>query len=138
MQTIFILVTFFMGWIITRGANMQKFSFRINPQSKYFLFGFIKQDTIPGTRILSSGFWGMARHFNYFGEILQGLALALPGFLLAKSYFQMIAPMLYPVYYIILFVTRQIDDDAVCKAKYGEKWDLYCKKVKSRIIPGIY
>jgi len=137
-QIIIILFTFFTGWIITRGANMQKFHFRINPECNFFLFGIIKQETIPGTRILSSGYWGMARHFNYFGEILQGFALGLPGFLLAKSYLQMIIPMLYPIYYIILFVTRQIDDDAVCKAKYGTKWDLYCKKVPSRIIPGVY
>lgn len=137
-QTIVILLTFFMGWICTRGANMQKFYFRINPECKSFLFGIIKQETIPGTRILSSGFWGIARHFNYFGEILQGFALALPGFLLARSKYEMIIPLLYPIYYIILFVTRQIDDDAVCKTKYGIKWDLYCKKVPSRIIPGVY
>ena len=137
-QIVLTILTFFAGWIITRGANMQKFFFRTNPNSKTFLFGLIKQETIPGTRILCSGWWGVSRHFNYMGEILQGIALALPGFLLAKSYTYMIIPMLYPIYYTILFITRQIDDDAVCQAKYGDKWNIYCKKVPSRIVPGIY
>jgi len=137
-QIVLTILTFFTGWIITRGANMQKFYYRINPNSKTFLFGLIKQETVPGTRILCSGWWGVARHFNYLGEILQGIALALPGFLLAKSYALMIIPMLYPIYYTILFITRQIDDDAVCQAKYGDKWTIYCKKVPSRIVPGIY
>lgn len=137
-QIIIILITFFSGWLITRGANLQKFYFRTNPTSDTFFFGLIKQRTIPGTRILCSGYWGLARHFNYFGEILQGLALALPGFFLADTNMYRIIPMLYPLYYSILFVTREIDDNTVCQMKYGKNWDLYCKKVKSRIIPGIY
>ena len=137
-QIVLTMLTFFAGWVITRGANCQKFYYRINPNSKTFLFGLIKQETIPGTRILCSGWWGVSRHFNYFGEILQGIALALPGFLLAKSYAYMIIPMLYPIYYTILFITRQIDDDAVCQAKYGDKWTIYCSKVPSRIVPGVY
>ena len=32
-----------------------------------------------GSKILCSGFWGLARHINYFGEIVQAIALALPG-----------------------------------------------------------
>jgi delta14-sterol reductase len=38
----------------------------------------------------------------------------------------------------VLLVTRQMDDAALCKAKYGELWDTYTKKVKYRIIPYIY
>jgi delta14-sterol reductase len=26
---------------------------------------------VPGTRLLCSGFWGLARHVNYCGEIVQ-------------------------------------------------------------------
>jgi delta14-sterol reductase len=137
-QIIIILTTFFTGWIITRGANMQKFYYRKYPNNDTFLFGLIRQATIPESRILCSGYWGLARHFNYFGEILQAIALALPGFLLANDYMHMIIPMLYPLYYTILFVTREIDDNAVCQKKYGKYWNEYCKKVPSRIVPGIY
>jgi protein-S-isoprenylcysteine O-methyltransferase Ste14 len=45
---------------------------------------------------------------------------------------------LYPLYYVGLLFTRQIDDAKICKAKYGELWDAYIKKVKYRIIPFIY
>ena len=79
----------------------------------------------------------MARHLNYFGEILQGLALALPGVLACRGVGRAL-PLLYPLYYIVLFVTRQIDDDAVCSKKYGVKWDEYCRAVPWRIVPGVY
>ena len=71
----------------------------------------------PGSRgrLLCSGFWGAARHINYLGEVLQGTALALPGFLATGS----LAPFLYPVYYALLFVGRQQDDDGyLLRAKY--------------------
>jgi len=45
---------------------------------------------------------------------------------------------LYPAYYVGLMFSRQADDDKVCKAKYGELWDRYTKKVKYKIIPFIY
>jgi delta14-sterol reductase len=45
---------------------------------------------------------------------------------------------LYPLYYVALLFTRAADDNKVCKAKYGELWDAYTKKVKYRIIPFIY
>lgn len=129
---------FFIGWCITRGANMQKYYFRINPTATTCFLGLIKQEALPGTRILISGYWGMARHMNYLGEIIQAVALALPGFLVAKSTADRLIPWLYPVYYVLLFVPRQFDDDAVCKLKYGEKWDEYVKRVPYRIIPGVW
>lgn len=137
-QTIAIIALFFFGWSITRGANMQKYYYRINPEDKYFLFGLVKQECIPGTRILCSGWWGVARHFNYLGEIVQGLALALPGVIVGETTLMKCLPLLYPLYYIILFVTRQIDDDVVCSKKYGKKWDEYVQRVPYRIFPGVW
>jgi delta14-sterol reductase len=136
---------FFSGWMITRGANMQKFAFKRNPTQKTFLYGLIPQRTVPGTRILCSGWWGIARHFNYAGEILQGLALALPGLWTAPaisfsspSSLYSLIPLLYPLYYCVLFVTRQLDDEEVCRKKYGAKWEEYTKAVPYRIFPGIW
>lgn len=133
-----ITALFFVGWALTRGANMQKFWSRKYPEQKTFLFGLVSQKTLPGTRILISGWWGLSRHINYLGEIVQALALALPGFLVADSLVWKLIPLLYPLYYVLLFVPRQIDDDAVCKAKYGAVWDDYCKIVPYRICPFVW
>ena len=147
-----ILSIFFIGWIFTRGANMQKFYYRTQPQHKTFLFGLVPQKTVPGTSILCSGWWGVSRHFNYCGEIVQGVALALPGFLMVlyspslvdmtnfpfASFYFLLQPWLYPLYYLALFIPRQADDDEVCKRKYGQKWDEYTRLVPYRIFPGLY
>jgi delta14-sterol reductase len=124
---------FFSGWALARGANMQKFVFKRDPDRPFL--GVIEPVAIGDgeRRVLCSGFWGLSRHINYLGEVLMatGLTLALgyPGVLLA---------WLYPLYYVLLLSTRQADDDRRCRAKYGELWDEYEQRVKWRIIPGIY
>lgn len=144
LSCILILSLFFAGWIITRGANLQKYEFRVFPNKDrfYFLFNiiYVPQKTVPSSRLLTSGWWGVARHFNYFGEIVQGFALAIPGLLVADELVSVhgLLPLLYPIYYILLFVTREIDDEAVCHAKYGEKWEEYCHLVPWRICPWIW
>lgn len=132
---------FFCGWTLTRGANLQKHQYRKDPNNKWFKFLFfnVKQETLGSEglrkRILVSGWWGLSRHINYLGEITQAFALALPGYLTTGSYI----PFVYPIYYILLFVPRQIDDDKICEEKYGKDvWDEYISKVKYRIFPGIW
>lgn len=132
------ILLFFTGWVLTRGANMQKFFFRTQPESKTFLFGLVKQETIPGTRILVSGWWGVSRHLNYFGEIVQALALSLPGVLVGPPVYKWLA-LLYPLYYVALFIPRQFDDDELCAAKYGQdKWGEYKRRVPWRIVPFVW
>jgi hypothetical protein len=38
----------------------------------------------------------------------------------------------------MLFIPRQIDDDAVCAKKYGKAWDEYVSAVPWRICPGVW
>jgi delta14-sterol reductase len=125
---------FFVGWALTRGANLQKFACKQGRRS--FLWGLISMETVPGShgRLLCSGFWGCARHINYCGEILQAVALALPGWLATGS----LLPFAYPAYYVGLFVPRQLDDDAICAAKYGAVWTEYCRRVPYRMVPGLW
>ncbi len=124
---------FFTGWGLARGANLQKFVFKTEPE-RVFL-GWIKPEVISdGERtLLCNGFWGVSRHVNYVGEVLMasGLALAL-GWPLA------LAPWLYPLYYVALLGTRERDDDRRCAEKYGEIWQEYRKRVPWRIVPGVY
>jgi protein-S-isoprenylcysteine O-methyltransferase Ste14 len=130
--TILFGALFLCGWVITRGANMQKYFFKITPGRKFL---WIKPEVLSDNKhsLLANGYWGASRHINYLGEILQAIAIAL-----ASGYFGLWMVWLYPVYYIALMLTRQADDDKVCKAKYGELWDQYTRKVKYKIFPFIY
>jgi len=123
---------FFIGWGLSRGANLQKYFFKKNP-SKPFL-GIVPEAITDGNNsLLVNGFWGMSRHINYLGEILMST-----GIILCTGYPALIWPWLYPLYYVGLLFTRQKDDDKRCVLKYGELWNVYKQKVPYRIIPFIY
>ena len=123
---------FLLGWTLARGANMQKYYFKTDPQ-KSFLG--IKPETVSdgNKTLLVNGFWGLSRHINYLGEILMGTAIAL-----SVGYPEVLWVWLYPLYYVALLLPRQIDDDKRCASKYGELWQVYIKKVTYRIIPYLY
>lgn len=123
---------FLSGWTLARGANMQKYFFKIKPQRSFLG---IKPETISDgkSHLLVNGFWGLSRHINYLGEILMGTAIAL-----SVGYPSVLWVWLYPLYYIALLLPRQIDDDKRCAKKYGALWQTYLGKVKYRIIPYIY
>jgi len=124
---------FFTGWVLARGANLQKFWFKRDPKAK--AFGLLEPRAISGDgkHVLAGGFWGLSRHINYLGEILMATGLTL-----SLGYPLAFAPWLYPLYYVVLLFSRQYFDDIRCAEKYGPLWSEYCKRVPSRIIPGIY
>jgi protein-S-isoprenylcysteine O-methyltransferase Ste14 len=123
-------ILFFMGWGFSRGANLQKYYFKTQPQRTHF--GPIEQRALTHAdkRVLISGFWGLSRHVNYLGEILMAFGLALC--------LQHPAAFLYPLYYLALLVPRQLDDDKRCAEKYGPMWEDYKRAVPYKIIPGVY
>ena len=125
---------FLLGWCLTRGANMQKYTFKRWPDRKFL--GFMEPQYIQAgdRKILCSGFWGRARHLNYMGEWCFGLSIAL-----IFGHFANLWSWTYFVCILALFTYRQHDDDKHCAEKYGpEKWAEYQERVKYRIIPGIY
>jgi delta14-sterol reductase len=145
-SALLIALTYMVGSCLTRGANLQKYYFRRYPHQRFVsLFGgmlVLEQKTISSSRhILCSGFWGLARHINYCGEIIQAIALALPGYWCynGPSLLLRIAPWVYPLYYVVLFFPRQNDDETLMRQKYGDKvMAEYIHQVPSRIIPGLY
>ena len=125
---------FLFGWSISRGANLQKYTFKRWPGRRFL--GLVEPEYIEAgeRRILCSGLWGAARHFNYLGEGFLALSIALvfgyPGNPWAWTYF---------VFIVSLFLWRERADDRHCAEKYGpEKWAEYRARVKYRILPGIY
>jgi protein-S-isoprenylcysteine O-methyltransferase Ste14 len=129
--TIAVLV-FVSGWLLSRGANLQKFFFKTRPKRTFL--GFVPQTITDGKyTLLCSGFWKVSRHINYLGEIGMATGIALALGRLSDPF-----PWLYPLYYVALLLPRERDDDKRCAAKYGPLWDEYKQRVPSRIIPFIY
>ena len=125
-------VIFFMGWALSRGANLQKYFFKKDP-TRVFL-GMKPESITDGKRtLLVSGFWGLSRHINYLGEILMATGITL-----CVGHPLLLWPWLYPLYYVVLLFPRQADDDKRCAAKYGPLWQQYLARVPRRIIPFIY
>lgn len=83
--------------------------------------------------LLTSGFWGIARHTNYTIEMLISFTIsATLGFnhgIITFGYFLFISP---------LILHRILRDEAKCSAKYGKSWDRYKKEVPYILIPGVY
>lgn len=84
------------------------------------------------SQLLASGWWGVARRFNYTADLIgcaaYGLACGFGSFI----------PYIYLLFMMILLVQRCQRDEAYCHEKYGEQWLEYCRKVPYRFIPGIY
>ncbi|CAG7852191.1 Delta(14)-sterol reductase; AltName: Full=C-14 sterol reductase; AltName: Full=Sterol C14-reductase [Serendipita indica DSM 11827] len=117
-----------LGYYIFRSSNSEKNQFRNgkNPKNRTFM------QTKRGTKLLTSGWWGMSRHPNYFGDLILALSWCLPtGFGTPVTYF-------YFIWFTLLLVHRQRRDDEACHLKYGDDWNEYKKLVPWRIVPGVY
>ncbi|KAF9156954.1 erg24, C-14 sterol reductase [Actinomortierella ambigua] len=131
-HTLLVIGTQCIGYWIFRGANGQKDKFRRYgadaPQNK----GLKYMETASGSKLLISGWWGTARHVNYFGDWLMALAWSLP------CGFESPLPYFYPIYFAVLLLHRERRDEEKCRNKYGKDWDKYCAQVRWRIIPYVY
>ncbi|KAK5130623.1 c-5 sterol desaturase [Meristemomyces frigidus] len=144
------------GYWIFRASNNEKNRFRTNPDDpalahlKYI-------QTQSGSRLLTSGWWGKARHINYLGDWIMSWAYCLPTLLAG---YRLTPSILYPgtrlvttdgmvgaavpvtyfylLYFAVLLVHREMRDEEKCRRKYGKDWDEYCKKVPYKILPGVY
>lgn len=126
-------VIFFAGWTLSRGASMQKYFFKTQPQRAFL--GFMKPKALSDgeNTLLCSGFWAVSRHVNYLGEILMAVGLTL---VLGRPGLWVV--WLYPLYYVALLVPRERADDRRCAAKYGALWAEYVHRVPRRIVPWLY
>lgn len=119
---------FAVGYYIFRSSNAQKARFKQDPAA--LIDG--KPPVLLGGKLLASGWWGRARHANYFGDLLMAWSMAMPCGLLS------VVAYAYPIYLTILLIHRERRDESRCAQKYGKAWEIYVKQVPSRIIPGIY
>lgn len=84
--------------------------------------------------LLASGFWGIARHPQYFFE----LTAAWSWTLLANPFKNGALVLFYSVFLTILLTERAVRDHRKCSRKYGKYWDEYCKLVPYKILPGVF
>lgn len=85
------------------------------------------------SRLLLSGFWGMARHLNYVWELILAVSWSLPAIGQGSVF-----PFFYPVFLLVLLVHRTFRDEEKCLAKYGDGWTEYCQRVPYRMIPYVF
>eukprot|EP00850_Spirogloea_muscicola_P016267 SM000131S26697 [mRNA] locus=s131:57907:60430:- [translate_table: standard] len=123
-----ITTMFIVGFTVFRGANNQKHKFKQNPMA--LIWG--RPPRVIDGKLLASGYWGIARHCNYLGDLILALSYSLP---CGPS---SLVPYLYPAYLLVLLVWRERRDEARCRQKYGETWKKYCSAVPWRIVPLIY
>lgn len=144
------------GYYIFRASNGEKDRFRNNPghpavkNAKYI-------QTTAGPRLLTSGWWGTARHINYLGDFVMSWAYCLPtlaaGYKLTPSIqfpgtrlvstegmkgWAIPITYFYLIFFGVLLVHRERRDEEKCRRKYGKDWEKYSQQVKWRIIPGLY
>lgn len=60
-----------LGYLVFRGSNSQKDLFRRDP-SHPRVAALRTLPTERGTKLIISGWWGIARHINYTGDWLMG------------------------------------------------------------------
>jgi steroid 5-alpha reductase family enzyme len=119
------------GYCVFRGANSQKDRFRKDPDHPSVRHLRTLQ-TQRGTHLLCSGWWGVARHINYTGDWLMGLAWCL------TCGHGCVVPYFYAAYFAVLLLHRERRDDHACVLKYGADWCEYKRRVLWRLIPYVY
>lgn len=129
------------GYYIFRSVNYQKDIVR-RSDGKCLIWGkpakvvrakYLTKDGKEHTSILlASGWWGLARHFNYTGDLILSLAMC------ASCGVGHVLPYFYFVYMFMLLVVRIQRDDERLIGKYGKYWDDYKKLVPYNLIPYIY
>lgn len=120
------------GYVIFRDSNLQKQRFRKDPSRNVWGKPPEVLKTKRGTALLVSGWWGLARHTNYMGDLTMAASWCL------ACGFGSVLPYFYFLYFAPLLINRERRDHALCKEKYGEDWDAYCKRVPYRIVPFVY
>jgi delta14-sterol reductase/lamin-B receptor len=120
------------GYVIFRDSNLQKQRFRKDPTQNVWGKPPEVLQTQRGTSLLVSGWWGLARHTNYMGDLTMAASWCL------ACGFGSVLPYFYFLYFAPLLINRERRDHALCKEKYGADWDAYCKRVPYRIVPFVY
>ncbi|KAB8235607.1 ergosterol biosynthesis ERG4/ERG24 family-domain-containing protein [Aspergillus alliaceus] len=108
------------GWFIRFSEDNQKVKFR-RAGVQYSTWS-KKAETIRASLyFLCSGWWGLARHTNCIGSTLYALG-SLCSLRLRRN----------------LRIHQCYRDDEKCAVNYGKDWEMYRRRVRWRMIPGVF
>merc|ERR1712000_305793 len=99
------------GLIVFSQANSQKSQFRSDPTQLIWGKTPESMPTKRGTKLLLSGWWGLARKMNYTGDLILALSHGLPSCSTA------FVAHIYFVYLFALLMHRAQRDEELCKKK---------------------
>mmetsp|Transcript_19059 Transcript_19059/g.31226 ORF Transcript_19059/g.31226 Transcript_19059/m.31226 type:complete len:491 (-) Transcript_19059:994-2466(-) len=131
------------GYYIFRSVNNEKRRFRETNGKTKVWFGTTTPTWITATytkpdgskaesKLLTNGYWGLARHFNYFGDLCMALAWC------AACGVTHVHPYVYFAVLSGILINRIYRDNRRCSSKYGKDWDKYCSIVKYKLIPYVW
>lgn len=123
------LAVFVFGFILHRIANTQRLRFLKGP-SDYPSDKAV--DAVKGKRLMTDGIFAYLRYPDKAGELLMVVSWSLIcGFSTSLVYF----PVLAKLTTVLTIALCRYD---TYKDKYGESYDVYCAKVKYRLVPFIF
>lgn len=98
---------FLLGLVFEAGADLQKMAFKANPENE--------------GKFIQSGFWGLSRHPNYFGEIMMTTSLYLLSLPVLRGWGHL--AILSPIFttYLLLFVSGVPASEKHHQQKYGDQ-----------------
>ena len=143
LSTPYLLLVLALGWSgygVFRAVNNQKDLVR-RTKGQCFIWGrparylevhYSTKEGLRSSLLLTSGFWGLSRHFNYVGDLMISSAMCL------ACGFSHLLPYFYIIFMTIVLLHRVGRDHARCSAKYGPYWDEYCRLVPWKVLPYIY
>merc|ERR1711920_665278 len=142
---------YILGMTLFRITNIEKHLFRDHmnnggdadkyrsPLSTRIFFGDRKPQYIKtkeGSLLLTSGFWGLARHCNYIGDLTMCIGWAVACYDPASPFCWL--PIGYCIYFWLMDCHRCWRDEVRCAKKYGDDWVAYKKAVPYAILPGVW
>jgi Delta24(24(1))-sterol reductase len=138
-----LFVILVLAYYVWDTSNSQKNRFRMQQRGT-----FVKRNAFPqlpwgtitnptyietkhGNKLLTGGWWGLARKINYTSDIIMALSW---GFITG---FDSFIPYFYAFFLSAVLIHRVGRDNRRCKAKYGADFDEYCRQVPYIFVPYI-
>jgi len=142
--TVSLFIILLAAYYVWDTANSQKNRFRMKQRGT-----FVERNTFPqlpwgtlhnptyiktkhGNKLLTGGWYGIARKIHYTADLVMALSWGL------ITGFDSFIPYFYVTFFIAVLIHRVGRDHVHCKEKYGADFDEYCRQVPYVFIPFIF